>query len=59
MDEFGPAFRRISKFRLRKGIDAPAASVSCFQYCHSRAGASEFAGGHQACGTCADDDGMS
>jgi hypothetical protein len=59
MDEFGTAFRRISKLRFRKRTDAPAASVSRFQYCHSLAGAAKLAGGHQACGTRADDDDMS
>src|SRR5258706_14665228 len=56
MDEFGTAFRRVSEFRSRKRMDTPAAPVSRFQHRHLPAGSSEFAGGHQACGACADYD---
>src|ERR1700688_4428518 len=56
MDEFGSALRRVSEVGRRKRMDAPAASVSRLQYGHSLARAGEFAGGHQACGACADDD---
>jgi hypothetical protein len=37
-------------------MDAPAAPVARLQDGHSFARAGEFAGGHQACGACADDD---
>jgi len=56
MDEFGAALRRTSELRSRKRMDAPAASVS--QYRYPLANASEFARGHQACGTGSDDDDM-
>jgi hypothetical protein len=58
MDEFGTAFRRVSELRSRKRMDAPAASVSRFQYRDPLAGASELAHSHQACGTCTDDNDM-
>ena len=54
MDEFGAAFGRVSEFTSRKRMDAPAAPVSRFQYCHLPARTPEFAGGHQTCGTRAD-----
>jgi len=56
MDEVGAALRRTSELRNRKRMDAPAASVS--QYRYPLANASEFARGHQACGTGSDDDDM-
>src|SRR5258707_13525531 len=59
MDEFGSALRRVSELGRRKRMDAPAASVTRLQYGHSLARAGEFAGGHQACGDCADDDDVS
>ena len=55
MDEFGAAFRRVSKLGSWKRMDAATAPVSHFKYCHLPARTSEFAGGHQACGACADD----
>ena len=56
MDEFGAGFRRVAELSSRKRMDAPTAPVSRLQYGHSLARAGEFAGGHQACGACADDD---
>ena len=58
MDEFGAPFGRVSEFTNRKRMDAPAAPVSRFQYCHLPARTPEFAGGHQTCGTRADHDDM-
>jgi len=58
MDELGATVRRVSELSSWKGMDAPAASVTRFQYGHLLASASELARGHQARGTGADDDNL-
>src|SRR5262245_26730997 len=58
MDELGATVRRISELCSWKGVDAPAASVTRFQYCHLLASVSELARGHQARGTGANDDNL-
>jgi hypothetical protein len=59
MDEFGATLRGVSELGNRKWMDAPAAPISRFQYCHPLARTSKLAGSHQACRTCANDNGMS
>src|SRR6202522_300317 len=56
MNEFGAPFRGVAELGRQKRIDAPPASVARLQDGNSLARAAEFAGGHQPCGACADDD---
>ena len=58
MNKFGAAFRRVSKLGNRKRMDAATTPVARFEYRHLLARTSNFAGSHQACGACADDDGV-
>ena len=55
MDEFGSAFCGVSKVASRKWINAPAAAVSCFQYCNPPARHREPPCCHQASRARADD----
>jgi hypothetical protein len=58
MYEFGATLGRITELGSRKRMDAPAASVSRFQYRDPLAGTPELARGDQACGTGTDDNDM-
>jgi len=58
MDKFGAALSRVGEFFGGQGVDAPAASLACFQDGHTLAGACEFASRHQARSTGADDQKM-
>src|SRR5882724_6286210 len=58
MDEFGTPLRGVSELGGAQGVDAPTASVSRLQNRHPLSRAAEFACGHQARGTCSDNDDM-
>jgi hypothetical protein len=55
MDEFGSALCGVSELGVRKWINAPAASISCFQERHPPSRTREFACSHQTSRPRADD----
>jgi hypothetical protein len=56
MDEFGSALCGVSELGVWKRINAPAASISCFQQRHPPSRTCEFPCSHQTSRPRADDD---